>query len=66
MPAPSSPLVEAISSASCREELAVVRRAYARQMLSILGVDNPAIEAAFAAKPREAFLRLPPWTASSP
>jgi hypothetical protein len=26
-----------------------VRRAYGRQMLAILGVDNPAIEAAFAA-----------------
>ena len=47
-------------------ELAVVRRAYARQMLAILGVDNPAIEAAYAAVPREAFLGPPPWTASSP
>jgi protein-L-isoaspartate(D-aspartate) O-methyltransferase len=44
----------------------VVRRAYARQMLAVLGVDNPAIEAAYAAVPREAFLRPPPWTASSP
>ena len=44
----------------------MVRRAYARQMLAILGVDNPAIEAAFAAAPREAFLGPPPWTASSP
>ena len=43
-----------------------MRRAYARQMLATLGVDNPAIEAAFAAVPREAFLRPPPWTASSP
>ena len=31
----------------------------------ILGVDNRAIEAAFAAAPREAFLGPPPWTASS-
>jgi hypothetical protein len=47
-------------------ELAIVRRAYARQMLATLGVDNPAIEAAFAAAPREAFPGPPPWTASSP
>jgi protein-L-isoaspartate(D-aspartate) O-methyltransferase len=44
----------------------VVRRAYARQRLAILGVDNRAIETAFAAAPREAFLWPPPWTASSP
>ena len=62
-PLPSS---EEIASAFSRDELAVVRRAYARQMLAILGVDNPAIEAAFAAAPREHFLRPPPWTASSP
>jgi protein-L-isoaspartate(D-aspartate) O-methyltransferase len=65
MPALSSP-PEEIRSAFSGEELAVVRRAYARQMLAILGVDNPAIEAAFAAAPREAFLGPPPWTASSP
>jgi protein-L-isoaspartate(D-aspartate) O-methyltransferase len=35
-------------------------------MLAILGVDNPAIEAAYAAVPCEAFLRPPPWTVSSP
>jgi protein-L-isoaspartate(D-aspartate) O-methyltransferase len=35
-------------------------------MLAVLGVQNAAIEAAFAAVPREAFLRQPPWTASSP
>jgi hypothetical protein len=34
----------------------VVRRAYDRQMTAILGVDNPAIEAAYAGVPREAFL----------
>jgi len=44
----------------------VVRRADARQMLAVLGVDNPAIAAAYAVVPREAFLRPPPWTASSP
>lgn len=47
-------------------ELAVVRRAFARQMLAILGVDNAAVAAAFAAVPREAFLGPPPWTAVSP
>jgi protein-L-isoaspartate(D-aspartate) O-methyltransferase len=35
-------------------------------MLATFGVDNPAIEAAYAAVPREAFLRPPPWTAASP
>jgi hypothetical protein len=35
-------------------------------MLAGLGVDNPAVEAADATAPREAFLRPPPWTASSP
>jgi protein-L-isoaspartate(D-aspartate) O-methyltransferase len=35
-------------------------------MLAVLGVDNPAIEAAYAAAPREAFLGPPPWTAASP
>jgi protein-L-isoaspartate(D-aspartate) O-methyltransferase len=49
-----------------RDELAIVRRAYARQMLAILGVDTPPIEAAYAAVPREAFLGPAPWTASSP
>ena len=65
MPAPS-PLPDDNDRAFSAAELAVVRRAYARQMLAILGVDNPAIEAAFAAVPREAFLGPPPWTASSP
>ena len=44
----------------------MVRRAYARQRLAILGVDNRGIEAAFAVAPREHFLRPLPWTASSP
>ena len=44
----------------------MARRAYARQMLAILRLDNRAIEAAFAAVPREAFLGPPPWTVSSP
>ena len=66
--AAASPLpspAEAISSGFSREELAMVRRAYARQRLAILGVDNRGIEAAFAAASREHFLGPPPWTASS-
>ena len=65
MPAPSPPPEENDRAFSTGEP-AVVWRAYARQMLAILGVDNPAIEAAYAAVPREAFLGPPPWTASSP
>jgi hypothetical protein len=64
-PAPYPPPAEAISSRFSREELAVARRAYARQMLAILGVGNPAIEAAYAAAPREALLRAAAWSASS-
>lgn len=47
-------------------ELAVVRRAFGRQMAAVFGIDNAAIAAAFAAVPREAFLGPPPWTAGSP
>ena len=65
MPEPA-PLPDQNGRAFSRDELAIVRRAYARQMLAILGVDNPPIEAAYAAVPREAFLGPPPWTASSP
>ena len=63
---PLPPPAHAIGRALSRDELAIVRRAYARQMLAILGVDNPPIEAAYAAVPREAFLGPAPWTASSP
>jgi protein-L-isoaspartate(D-aspartate) O-methyltransferase len=65
MPAPSPP-PEEIRSVFSADELAIVRRAYARQMTAILGVDNPPIEAAYAAVRREAFLGPAPWTASSP
>jgi protein-L-isoaspartate(D-aspartate) O-methyltransferase len=65
MPA-RSPLPDEIRSVLSADELAVVRRAYARQMTAILGVDNLAIEAAYAAVPREGFLGPPPWTAASP
>ena len=43
-------------------ELAIARRAYARQMLASVGVaDNPALESAFAAVARECFIGPPPW-----
>jgi protein-L-isoaspartate(D-aspartate) O-methyltransferase len=35
-------------------------------MLALFRVDNPAIEAAYAAVPREAFLGPRPWTAAFP
>lgn len=43
-------------------DLATIRRAYARQMLALAEVtEDPALEAALAAVPREAFLGPPPW-----
>lgn len=47
-------------------ELAVVRRAFGRQMTAASGVENAAVAAAFAAVPREDFLGPPPWTAGTP
>lgn len=47
------------------EELAVIRRAYARQMLAAAGIpENARLEEAFAAVPRERFLGDPPWRMS--
>jgi len=42
-------------------ELDVVRRAYAKQMLAVVQVDNPRLEAAFAAVRREDFMGPGPW-----
>jgi protein-L-isoaspartate(D-aspartate) O-methyltransferase len=42
-------------------ELAIVRRAFAMQIVAAVGVDNPRLEDAFAAVPREAFLGQGPW-----
>lgn len=42
-------------------ELAVVRRAFAKQITAAVRVDDPRIEAAFAAVPREDFLGPGPW-----
>ncbi|MGP9818835.1 protein-L-isoaspartate O-methyltransferase family protein [Salinarimonas sp. NSM] len=48
------------------DELAVVRRAFARQMMSHAHRPHPALEAAFAAEPRERYLGPPPWRMASP
>jgi protein-L-isoaspartate(D-aspartate) O-methyltransferase len=42
--------------------LAIVRRAYSKQLLASAGItDDPALERAFAAVPRHLFLGPPPW-----
>jgi protein-L-isoaspartate(D-aspartate) O-methyltransferase len=43
------------------EELAIVRRAYAKQILAAMHVTDERVEAAFAAVPREDFLGPGPW-----
>jgi protein-L-isoaspartate(D-aspartate) O-methyltransferase len=42
-------------------ELPIVRRAYAKQIMAMVGVKNPSVESAFAAVPREDFLGPGPW-----
>ena len=42
-------------------ELAIVRRAYAKQVMAPFNVAHPRVEAAFAAVRREAFLGPGPW-----
>ena len=42
-------------------DLAVIRRAYAKQVMAAAGVGDAKIEAAFAAVPREKFLGPGPW-----
>jgi protein-L-isoaspartate(D-aspartate) O-methyltransferase len=42
-------------------ELAIVRRAYSKQTLAAAGINDPRVQAAFAAVPREDFLGPGPW-----
>jgi protein-L-isoaspartate(D-aspartate) O-methyltransferase len=42
-------------------DLHIVRRAYARQLVGLLGVEDERLENAFAAVPRERFLGSKPW-----
>lgn len=49
------------------DDMAVIRRAYAKQMLALAAVESdPRLERAFATVPRERFLGAPPWQASLP
>ncbi len=43
------------------DELAIVRRAFAKQVLAVYGIVNARVEAAFAAVRREDFLECGPW-----
>ncbi len=43
------------------DDLKVLRRAYAKQILAVRGLSDERIETAFAAVPREAFLGPGPW-----
>jgi len=47
-------------------DLAIIRRAFARQMVGTYGLDDPRVEAAFASVPRERFLGDGPWTLIRP
>ncbi len=48
-------------------DLADLRRVYARQMLALANaLDNAALEAAFAAVPRETFLDRDGWRVNTP
>src|ERR1700751_3980933 len=43
------------------EELAIIRRAYAKQILAAVEIDDPSLELAFAQVRREDFLGPGPW-----
>jgi protein-L-isoaspartate(D-aspartate) O-methyltransferase len=47
------------------DHLAKRRQAYAHEVLARYGTADPAVEAAFAKVPREAFLGPPPWSTGS-
>jgi len=54
-----------MTSVFSHDELAVIRRAYAKQILTLSGVaDDPRLEEAFGTVPRERFLGAPPWLMS--
>ena len=54
-----------MNSAFSQDELAVIRRAYAKQILTLSGIaENARLEEAFAAVPRENFLGPAPWQIS--
>jgi len=54
-----------MESGFTQADMAVIRRAYARQMLTLAGIsEDIRLEAAFAAIARERFLGNPPWTIS--
>lgn len=54
-----------MSSVFSPDELAVIRSAYAKQILTLAGIaDDPRLEDAFAKVPRERFLGGPPWLMS--
>ena len=44
-----------------KEELGILRRAYAHQMVALTGAQDSELERAFAAVPREVFLGPGPW-----
>lgn len=49
-----------------QSELAIIRRAYAKQILAAAGVADARIEQAFATIPREHFLGSAPWSMCRP
>jgi protein-L-isoaspartate(D-aspartate) O-methyltransferase len=54
-----------MTSVFSQGELAVIRRAYAKQLLALSGIaDDPRLEEAFATVARERFLGAPPWLMS--
>ena len=56
-----------MEGAFSEDEMAVIRRAYARQMLAAAGIESdPRLEAALAAVARERFLGPPPWRIIGP
>jgi protein-L-isoaspartate(D-aspartate) O-methyltransferase len=62
---PGKAMKKSHATAKQDRELAICRRAYAKQILAIVGVSEPRIEAAFAAVRRERFLGPGPWKLAS-